>query len=375
MTRRIPVLCLFALAGLAAACGDGGETRAITRSRHVESPPRIPPMAPFGNAVRFGMGGAGRPAPVAAAPATPAYDWVLPEGWKETRGDGMRLGSFDVAGHPEIDASLVVLSGAAGGVPANVNRWRGQMGLDPAPEAEIEALPKLEVLSGEALFVSLDGTYSGMGGESHEGWRMLGVVARDGGSSVFLKMVGPVDAVEDARPAFLDLAASLRRSEPTAGAAPGIPDGHPAVGGADAPGALSFDVPEGWTKGGEKSMRLVTLHPAGREDTECYVVGLSGDGGGVAANVNRWRGQMGQAPLSGAEIEALPKIDMLGQKAVLVEIEGTYTGMGDTRQAGAGFLGAILILPGQSLFVKMTGPAEVVAAERERFLEFCGSLK
>ena len=95
----------------------------------------------------------------------------------------------------------------------------------------------------------------------------------------------------------------------------------------------------------------------------------------MAANVNRWRDQMGQPDLSAAELDALPKIDMFGVRASLVEIDGVYTGMGDELKTEAKMLGTVALLGQTSVFVKMTGPREQVAAERDRFIAFCESLR
>jgi hypothetical protein len=60
---------------------------------------------------------------------------------------------------------------------------------------------------------------------------------------------------------------------------------------------------------------------------------------------------------------------------VLVELDGSYTGMGDDPQPDFRMYGLILSLPVGTIFVKMVGPRELLAAERERFLAFCDSLR
>ncbi|MGC3999261.1 MAG: hypothetical protein QM767_18210 [Anaeromyxobacter sp.] len=53
--------------------------------------------------------------------------WSLPQGWTEARGGGgMRFATLKPAVPGKVDVSVVVLSGAAGGELANVNRWRNQ---------------------------------------------------------------------------------------------------------------------------------------------------------------------------------------------------------------------------------------------------------
>ena len=65
--------------------------------------------------------------------------WVVPAGWEEGKASSMRLASFNVPLSNGVigDFSLVQLGGGAGGVMANINRWRGQIGLGEAAPEEI----------------------------------------------------------------------------------------------------------------------------------------------------------------------------------------------------------------------------------------------
>ena len=100
------------------------------------------------------------------------------------------------------------------------------------------------------------------------------------------------------------------------------------------------------------------------EEVECYVSIFPGEAGGVLANVNRWRGQLDLPELTPIDVEHLESIPMLGRKAVVVEGEGK-----GTKLVGAACPGSE-----RSVFVKMTGPAELVREQRGAFLAFCMSL-
>jgi len=64
--------------------------------------------------------------------------WALPPGWTEEKGSGDRRATLRLGGAPpRLELSVVKLPGLAGGVLANVNRWRGQMGYPPLAEAEV----------------------------------------------------------------------------------------------------------------------------------------------------------------------------------------------------------------------------------------------
>ncbi len=141
-------------------------------------------------------------------------------------------------------------------------------------------------------------------------------------------------------------------------------------------GPLEWQVPEGWTPVEGSQMRMANFRFGEQQEGECYLAHLDGSGGGLAANVNRWRSQLGLKEIGEGAVAALPVIEMLGGGAALVDISGTYTGMRDkTPKPGSRLLGAILSLGEYSLFVKMIGPAEIVAAEQDNFLAFCKGLK
>ena len=65
--------------------------------------------------------------------------WEKPETWIETSGHAMRLVSFNVPFSNGIgDLSMTTFEGSSGGVKANVNRWRQQIGLEPLNGSEIK---------------------------------------------------------------------------------------------------------------------------------------------------------------------------------------------------------------------------------------------
>ena len=83
--------------------------------------------------------------------------------------------------------------------------------------------------------------------------------------------------------------------------------------------SFRWRTPEGWQELAPTSLREINLRPAGDPDAECYLTVLPGGAGGVAANVNRWRGQLGEPPLGGQELSSLPAATLLGRPAVLID--------------------------------------------------------
>lgn len=138
---------------------------------------------------------------------------------------------------------------------------------------------------------------------------------------------------------------------------------------------FEWAAPDAWKPKAGSSMRLANFSIGDSDEAECYVTLLHGTGGGVEANVNRWRSQMGQPPLTAEEIAALPKVDVLGKASPFVEISGSYTDMAGAEHGNALLYALIAELDGETLFVKMTGPENLMRAEKDHFMAFCQSLK
>ena len=67
------------------------------------------------------------------------FQWRNPESWIPSSGSSMRLASFDVPYKGGMgDLSLILLAGDGGGIVPNINRWRGQLSLEPQLQHEIE---------------------------------------------------------------------------------------------------------------------------------------------------------------------------------------------------------------------------------------------
>ena len=66
---------------------------------------------------------------------------------------------------------------------------------------------------------------------------------------------------------------------------------------------------------------------------------------------------------------------MLSNEGIVVAIDGNFAGMSGESVEAATLLGAVCLLPGRSVFVKMIGPTEVIEQERAAFLEFCKSME
>ncbi len=331
--------------------------------------------------------------PSVAPAATPRLSWTKPDGWNEVPPGSMRVASFNVKGDDgkQADVSVIPLPGAAGGDVANVNRWRGQVGLGSLSAEELAKTAEAVEIAGQpAQLYDVAGAASGSGDPT----RILGVIQQRDGMAWFFKMTGHDPLVAKEKPAFV---AFLKSVKYEAGGAPaGLPANHPPVGGealpaghpdistipataASAPapsgeGKPKWEVPAGWKEipGGQFLVAKFTLAGDGGAQAAVNVSMSAGDGGGLAANVNRWRGQLGQTAWTAAELPQHTKeIPVATGTATLVEMSGTD---GRTGQP-ASLVGAMVVHSGQAWFYKLMGDAKVVESQKAAFTKFVQTAK
>lgn len=374
--RRLPAVLLLAgsLAALC-ACGASESAYTVTEVREVARPDPPPPLGlTDAQRLRFVHGDD------EDEPGARHWTYATPEGWTELPPAPMRELGWRVPGSPEGECTFAVYEGKAGGLLANVNRWRKQFSLEPTTAEALASLPKGLLLRQQALRIELTGTYVGMAGtRKDEGWALLGLVAEMPMATAFLKFVGPADLVTAQSARFEQLAASLRMDmgsagAPRAGGPPGGPAGDlPAPPTGEPP--FAWSAPEGWQEQPARSMRIVTFVPKAAPGTEVYVSQFPGNVGGVRANVDRWRGEVGMPPISDAEFAALARLKALNVDGTLMSAQGRFSGMSGKPIDDARLLGLIVPRSRDVVFVKMVGPSEEVRGEEERFRAFCGSLR
>ena len=73
----------------------------------------------------------------------PALQYTLPAGWEKKALSAMRVASFGISQDgKQADISVIPLGGMAGDDLANVNRWRGQVGLGALAETDFPSSRK-----------------------------------------------------------------------------------------------------------------------------------------------------------------------------------------------------------------------------------------
>lgn len=99
--------------------------------------------------------------------------------------------------------------------------------------------------------------------------------------------------------------------------------------------------------------------------------------GGVEGNINRWAGQLGMAPLDDGGLAALERVETAGAgEAIVFEGVGSLQAMGSPMPVPGQRMLAAVAVPGAGRIVtlKMTGPDEAVAAQKDVFLSVLRSL-
>jgi hypothetical protein len=140
-------------------------------------------------------------------------------------------------------------------------------------------------------------------------------------------------------------------------------------------GALKFERPSTWDWVPVSSpMRKAQLKISGKEADQSAEITFfhfgPGMGGGVEANAKRWIGQFE----SKEDVAKIEPQQVGTAKVTLVTTEGSFRsgmpGGPTTTLSDYALLGAIVENPDGDVFIKMTGPASLVKAQRAAFLDF-----
>jgi len=141
---------LFALAGLLIVAGcRPAKVQSYRVPKEVPPPPLsfdMPGMAAAGAPEQASATAAGAPAINAASSGDAALRWVAPESWAALPPVSMRVAGYRLSDAAGASAELTITAfpGDVGGDLANINRWRGQIGLAPiAAEALATEIQRL----------------------------------------------------------------------------------------------------------------------------------------------------------------------------------------------------------------------------------------
>ncbi len=364
--NRRGLLCSVGLMGM--ACAISGCNREEIHSYRV--PKSRDSMAGSGN---VSMPGASAPnsSPMASSGGT--VIWTVPSGWNEVKSEqAMRVATFQAPGS---EITVAAFPGLVGGNLANVNRWRGQIGLDPIGEAE---LAKLLVSSHEGqtqiFLLSLTGS---------AGQVMLAAIILPGDDKTwFVKSVSDASNAAAIKADFEKFSKSFRLENAPAAhpspppsasvdAAPSDPSIPNGVLPNSAPASeidarlAKWSPPSHWKLETQSGGILAAAYAATNSEggARVTVTSLLGDGGGQLANINRWREQLG-----------LTAFTDLAQQT-MTSIGGGTTQVDLTNTEGTDRMISIIVPAGESTwFFKLRGNVKGVEAEKDAFVKFAKAM-
>jgi len=256
--------------------------------------------------------------------------WQLPKGWQEHGASGLALATIRMQSNGQpAELTITPLGPEASSVLANVDRWRQQFGYrgpDLTPDQLERYAFEHNMPCGKVTIVDL--------------------------VSVPLNLKAGA-------------AAALR---------PKADQPAPAHGGG--PPEIEYDLPAGWQRSARPTpMALVTLSTG--PDAGGAVVTVSpmpGAAGGILANVNRWRGQVGLEPIEVKDInQEARKLLIGGDPALFFRLTGKATE--GAKEPPKSILAVILPRQGVSWFIKLTGSADVAVAQEPAFVKFAESIR
>jgi hypothetical protein len=173
-----------------------------------DPPPTMPGMPPAGDAAASPSPSGDQSMANTAVPTASGADlvWTAPAAWTVKPNGPMRKGSFSVKGDGgEADLSITAFPGSTGGLLANVNRWRGQLGLAPFSEGEMEA-NTVHLDASDLHMIVVD--FAGTAGDKST--RILGAIVPHDTDTWFFKLMGPDALVENQKPAFLEFLHTIK---------------------------------------------------------------------------------------------------------------------------------------------------------------------
>lgn len=277
---------------------------------------------------------------------------TLPDGWQKAGEKAMRYASIDIT-TPEKQLDLSISRLPKHGdwdeqVVANVNRWRGQVGLAPSTEKWAEGKP-LQVPSSDGDSVWVD-----LVGEGGAAGSMMGTPPFAGGAPFAHPPIGQSSPMAE-QAGQGDATAGPESSAKTTGEPP-----------------LKYKAPAGWRDGRMSMMRWAAFN-VGPDDAAAELTVMPA-GGDLRENVARW---IGQIRPSGSTDEL---VDQAFADAQTIQVDGReskrYLLLGEDTDEGTAIDATIIPLDdGMSLFVKMTGPTKTVRDASDEIADFLKSIQ
>ena len=280
--------------------------------------------------------------------ATQSVVWQTPADWKPEKAGQFVTAAYALPSGGRVTVSK--LGGDGGGLAANINRWRGQVGLKPLADKDVTG-QSLKIADSQEVMQLFNLTSANSAADA-EG--ILAGVLPLKTETWYFKFSGPVGVLRKTEGVFAEFLRSVRSvGSPKSSSTPsGVKKVH-------------VTPPDGWTPSEGSTMRAASFSIAGADGTsaDVSVVPIPGDSGSVLDNVNRWRSQLKLAPLT--TVDEPPAGEIFTSQ--MTSSEPIQNGK------KAAISSAILKRPGVTWFFKITGEATLVEANLDKFATFVRS--
>jgi hypothetical protein len=311
-----------------------------------------------------------------ASDAQPHLHWTLPAGWEEREGDQMRVARFAARGTDGqgAEVSIIPLGGfgqQGGSKDQLLNIWREQLKLAPLKPDEVSnSATPVAIGSGQGELYEMVSDEAIM--ENKKARTLVALLSMEDGLWIF-KMTGHSDFVEKQKPEFASFLKSISIDKSAATPVPRIASTNakrvPSSEDAEGIRKPNWTVPANWKEQPPTQMLLgkFLVQDDGGRVAEVTVSAFPGDVGGLLANVNRWRGQVGLKDLQQSDLtQNIANIDLAGTKATLVDMIGVNPKSGKKTR----IIGAIVPHEGKTWFFKLMGDEQVAEKEKQTFVKF-----
>ncbi|MCZ6699971.1 MAG: hypothetical protein O7D94_13655 [Planctomycetota bacterium] len=317
--------------------------------------------------------------PPAAGSATGVMQWDRPQGWRSvpnpeaTGFASMRLATLAAGeGDNQIEVVISQLGGDGGGLIANINRWRGQVGLEPSTDPERS---RIEARGAQGIFVDLAG--SAPEGSSAESTRMLAAIFPGADRTWFIKTTATRDRLDAHFEGFMSLCRSVRFGEapPPERASQALvaeapvseaPESEAPASGSPQRGGPTWSLPNGWERDEQPAtMSLASFRIRGGGQEARVTITPLNTPPNLLGNVNRWRGQVNLGPQASLSEDPPKSLPVDGQPGYYVDLKG----------AQLHTLGVIATRGKTTWFYKLSGPDPLVSEQTAAFESFVGSIR
>ena len=285
----------------------------------------------------------------------PTPEWTLPSGWREMGPGPMQVASFALPGADgqEGEVAITPMARMAGRESIVLNLVRKEAGQQPLSEEEARKHFQSVDVGGQP-----GSLFEFSGPDPSRPMHIVLVMAHRSDATWFVKLRGDAALVDAQKPVFLEFLRTIRLKEtPASESSTTSPSGST---------KFNWQVPSRWKvlPAGSMQVARFAVPERGRAKAEVFVSVFDTDTGGILANVNRWRRDLG-----------LREVDDAGLPQLVAPLDPAdpQTKLVDFTNNNRRLVAAVVPRDGMYWFYKLHGDLDAVSPERDAFVAFVKS--